>query len=147
MDDTDQALVAALRRNARLSLSELAASLGLARATVRARLDRLVARGDIQGFTILTRAEIAPAPVRALTMIAIEGRGTERIVHRLGGLPEVATVHTTNGKWDLVAEIATDTLEDLDRVLTEIRRLEGVATSETSLLLSTRKGRATRTPP
>lgn len=141
MDDTDQALVAALRRNARLSLSDLAASLGLARATVRARLDRLVARGDIQGFTIVTRADVAQAPVRALTMIAIEGRGTERIVHRLGGLPQVATVHTTNGKWDVVAEIATDTLEDLDRVLTEIRRIEGVATSETSLLLSTRKGR------
>lgn len=141
MDDTDQALVAALRRNARLSLSDLAASLGIARATVRARLERLVARGDIQGFTLVTRADVAQAPVRALTMIAIEGRGTERIVHRLGGLPQVATVHTTNGKWDLVAEIATDTLEDLDRVLTEIRRIEGVATSETSLLLSTRKGR------
>lgn len=141
MDDTDQALVAALRRNARLSLSDLALSLGIARATVRARLERLVARGDIQGFTIVTRADVAQAPVRAMTTIAIEGRGAERIVHRLSGLREVEAVHTTNGKWDVVVEIATDTLEALDRVLTEIRRMEGVATSETSLLLTTRKGR------
>ena len=55
---------------------------------------------------------------------------------RLNGLPELRTLHTTNGKWDLVAEVRTTSLEAFDRVLREVRLVEGVANSETSLLLS-----------
>ncbi len=139
LDETDQALIAALRRDGRASFSDLAAQLGLARATVTARMERLVARGEIQGFTVITRGDLTASPVRGLMMIAIEGRGTERIIARLSGLPEVTAVHSTNGRWDLIAEIGTRTLEDLDAVLMRIRGYEGVLASETSLLLSTRR--------
>ncbi|MGB0996792.1 MAG: Lrp/AsnC ligand binding domain-containing protein [Pseudomonadales bacterium] len=54
----------------------------------------------------------------------------------MNGLPELSTLHTTNDKWDLVAEVRTTSLEALDRVLREVRIIEGVANSETSLLLS-----------
>lgn len=139
MDDTDQALLAELRRDGRAALSDLAARLGLSRATVRARMDRLQARGDIAGFTVLTRGDVSAAPVRGLMMIGIEGRGTDRIIARLMGLPAVQTVHTTNGKWDLIAEIGAQSLAELDEVLARIRNLDGVTTSETNLLLTTRK--------
>jgi DNA-binding Lrp family transcriptional regulator len=48
-------------------------------------------------------------------------------------------VHSTNGKWDLIAELGTETLQELDEVIFRIRNIEGVMTSETNLLLSTRK--------
>ncbi|MEZ5911967.1 MAG: Lrp/AsnC family transcriptional regulator [Paracoccaceae bacterium] len=139
MDDTDTRLVAALRRDGRATLSDLAHTLGLSRATVRVRMERLVARGEIAGFTALTRADVSQAPVRGLMLIGIEGRGTDRITQRLLAMPAVNAVHTTNGKWDLVAEIGTETLVQLDEVLAQIRRLDGVAVSETNLLLATRK--------
>lgn len=139
LDDTDQKLIAELRRDGRAGLSELADRLSLSRATVRARMDRLSARGEIAGFTVLTRSDVTAAPVRGLMMIGIEGRGTERIMARLAGLPAVQSVHTTNGKWDLIIEIGTATLEELDEVLARIRTFEGVTTSETNLLLTTRK--------
>ncbi|MEC3862590.1 Lrp/AsnC family transcriptional regulator [Mesobacterium sp. TK19101] len=142
MDDIDQRLIAALRHDARASVSDLAGLLGLSRATVRARIDRLVARGDIVGFSVVTRADVARDPVRALMMIGIEGRGTDRILRQLTGLPEVRALHSTNGRWDVIAEIGTGSLEALDGVLARIRRLDGVATSETSLLLATRKSPA-----
>ncbi|MCF1709985.1 Lrp/AsnC family transcriptional regulator [Tabrizicola sp. J26] len=139
MDDADQRLIAELRRDGRASLSELAERLGLSRATVRARMERLVARGEIAGFTVVTRGDVTATPVRGLMMIGIEGRGTERILARLAGLPAVQAVHSTNGKWDLIAEIGTETLVQLDEVIGQIRRFEGVTTSETNLLLTTRK--------
>jgi len=139
LDDTDQALIAALRRDGRASFSELAAQLGLARATVTARMERLQQRGEIQGFTVVTRADLTAMPVQGLMMIAIEGRGTERIIARLAGLPEVTAVHSTNGRWDLIAELGTRTLEELDAVLLKVRGYEGVLASETNLLLSTRR--------
>ena len=139
LDNTDMALIAELRRDGRAALSDLADRLGLARATGRARMERLQARGEIVGFTVLTRSDVGALPVRGLMMIAIEGRGTERTMSRLTGLPEVLAVHSTNGRWDLIAELGTRTLEDLDNVLLRVRGFEGVLASETSLLLSTRR--------
>ena len=137
MDSLDTRLLALLRRDARAPLSDLAARLGVSRATVRARIDRMLGSGEIIGFTVRTRADLAESPVRGLTMLAIHGAGTERIKRALAGRPEVQAVHATNGKWDIIVEIGTDTLEELDRLLTDIRRLDGVASSETNLLLST----------
>ena len=141
MDNTDQRLIAALRRDSRAPLSSLAAELGLSRTTVRGRIERLQKRGEILGFTLRLKSDIAHAPVRGMMMLGIEGRGAEKIMHRLLGIAAVQAVHSTNGKWDLIAEIGTDTLEELDKVLFNIRRIDGVMRSETSLLLSTHEGR------
>lgn len=139
MDKTDERLIAALRHDARASLSELAIRLGLSRTTVRARIEKLIRNGDIVGFTVVLKTDTLRDPVRALMMIGIEGRGAGRITRQLQGLPEVRAIHSTNGRWDLIVELGTETLEDLDAALTRIRNLEGISTSETSLLLSTRK--------
>lgn len=139
MDELDQNLIAALRRDGRATLSELAHDLGVTRTTVRARMARLVQSGEIVGFTVQTRADMATHPVRGMMLLAIEGRGTDRIMQRLAGMPQVQAFHTTNGGWDLIVEIGTGTLESLDAVLFAIRRLDGVTRSETSLLLSTRR--------
>ena len=139
MDELDTRLIAALRRDGRAALADLASALGVTRTTVRARLAKLRDSGEILGFTVLTKGDVARAPVRGLMMLGIEGRGTERVIARLQGLPEVVAVHSTNGTWDLIAELATETLEALDRALFVIRRYEGVTRSETHLLLSTRR--------
>lgn len=139
MDENDRKLVSVLRHNGRASVSDLAATLGLSRATVRARLDRLQNSGEIVGFTVVLKDDVARDPVRALMMIGIEGRGTDRVIRQLSSLPQVRALHSTNGRWDVIAELGTETLEALDDVLFRIRKFDGVTQSETSLLLSTRK--------
>jgi len=139
MDDIDQRLISALRHDARASLSDLAVELGVSRTTVRGRIERLRRSGEIVGFTVVLRGDVADDPVRGLMMIGIEGRGTDRILRQLSGLSAVRAIHSTNGRWDLIVEIGTGTLEELDDVLARIRRFDGVTTSETNLLLRTRK--------
>ena len=139
MDDVDRKLISALRHDARASLSDLAIELNVSRATVRGRIEKLRQRGDIVGFTVVLKEDVQSDPVRGLMLIGIEGRGAERIVRQLNGIPAVRAVHSTNGRWDLIVELGTDTLEELDLVLTRIRRIEGVTISETNLLLATRK--------
>jgi len=141
MDKKDHGLISALRENARVSLSDLAHRLGVSRTTVRSRIERLQQRGDILGFTVVLKDDAIHDPVRGIMMIGIEGRGTDRIVRQLTGLPELRAVHSTNGRWDVIAEIGTNSLEDFDSTLAQIRRMDGVTSSETSLLLSTRKAR------
>ena len=139
MDELDNHLIAALKRNGRASLSELASLLNVTRSTVRVRLDRLVQGGEIAGFTILTRSDVRPDAVRGLMMLEIAGRGAENIMKQLQRMSQVQAVHSTNGTWDLIAEIGTKTLEQFDQVLFTIRRMDGVTRSEMNLLLSTRR--------
>lgn len=138
MDELDHRLIAELRRDGRAAISDLAQRLDVSRATLRARMERLQAEGEILGFTVQTRRDQTAAPVRGLMMIAIEGKGGERIMARLSGLGHVVAVHSTNGKWDLIVELATQTLLELDEVIHRIREIDGVSQSETNLLLSTR---------
>lgn len=142
MDDTDRRLLSALRHDARASLSDLALTLGVSRTTVRARIERLQRSGEIVGFSVVVKDDTMRDPVRGLMMLGIEGRGADRIIRQLNGLSAVRAVHSTNGRWDLIVEIGAPTLEALDEVLARIRRFDGVSTSETSLLLSTKKSAA-----
>ncbi|MBB5723875.1 DNA-binding Lrp family transcriptional regulator [Loktanella ponticola] len=139
MDDTDKRLVAYLRRDGRAGISEIAAALNITRTTARNRLERLKQSGEIVGFTVLTRSDAATHPVRGLMMLEVVGRGAEKVARTLTMIPQVQAVHSTNGVWDLIAEIGTETLEQFDQVLTDIRRNDGITKSETNLLLSTRR--------
>ena len=142
MDDRDQLLIAELRRDGRASVQQLAERLDVSRATIRQRMTRLIVEGEILGFTAVTRSDVSDAPVRGLVMIGIEGRGADRIMARLTGMAQVTAVHSTNGRWDLIVEISALSLVELDEVLRRIRNLEGVVSSETNLLLSTRRARS-----
>lgn len=137
MDDTDRHLVALLRGNARTPVATLAKTLGVSRGTVQNRINRLTETGTIQGFTIRVRREAEATRIRAIMMIEVEGERSDQILKALRGNPEITAVHTTNGRWDMVIELNTDTLEAFDRVLHRVRQINGIASSETSLLLST----------
>jgi DNA-binding Lrp family transcriptional regulator len=139
MDDIDQHLIALLRDDARLSLVALAKALKVSRATVQNRIARLEANGTIVGYTLRLKPEAQAHRIRALTTIAVEGNRADAVIRALRGDPAVQTLHTTNGRWDIVAELRADSLEEFDRVLGRIRQVDGIASTETSLLLSTHK--------
>jgi DNA-binding Lrp family transcriptional regulator len=136
-DSVDRDLISLLRTDARASISTLAKALNVSRGTVQNRLDRLIASDAILGFTIRASASVDDSAIRAVMMIEITGKSTADIIKKLRGLPELQKVHTTNGAWDLVAEIQASSLADFDNVLREVRLIDGIANSETSILLST----------
>lgn len=139
MDDTDHRLIALLREDARMPMATLAKKLHVSRGTVQNRLARLEANGIIVGYTVRLRPAVEPQRIRALMTVAVEGNRTESVLKTLRGEPAVTALHTTNGRWDIVVELHTDTLEAFDQVLGRVRLIEGIASSETSLLLSTHK--------
>lgn len=136
LDDLDRRLIAALRVNGREPVSSLATQLGVTRATVANRIERLMAAGVVLGFSIRVREETGADSIRAIALIELEGRSTDAAIRQLRGFPEVHALHSTNGGWDLVAELRTESLVAFDRLLGRIRSIEGVVNSETSLLLS-----------
>lgn len=139
MDDVDHKLIALLRTDARCPVATLAKTLGVSRATIRARIERLRQSGVIGGFTIVVRESGNRNVVRAITMIAVEGNRAEKVLRQLNGFPQVRRLHTTNGRWDVVAELVTDTLQEFDTLLAKIRAIDGVSATETNILLSSPK--------
>jgi DNA-binding Lrp family transcriptional regulator len=139
MDDLDQELLSALRHNARAPISSLAAMTGASRATVAARIERLVANGTIAAFTIRTGHETRAAGVRAIVMIEVLGKLADRVADQLRGLPQVRALHSTNGKWDFVAELEDRDLVSFDETLRRIRLINGINSTETNILLKTSK--------
>lgn len=137
MDDLDRRLINCLRHDARRSVSDLALELGISRATARSRIERLEARGDIIGYTVILRSDAVAMPVRGVTLVEVEGRMAARVIDALTSFPEIGAIHTTNGKWDLVLEISAESLTDLDAVLRRLRLVAGITASETNLLLAT----------
>jgi len=135
LDSLDRRLIAQLRADGRAPISKLANILGTSRATAQHRLDRLLESGTILGFTVRAQDETQSKLVRAVMLIEVAGKSTSQVISLLRGFPEIYGLHTTNGSWDLVAQIQAETLPDFDRILREIRMTEGVLNSETSILL------------
>ncbi len=135
-DAVDKELVAILRSDARASISKLAKMLQVSRGTVQNRLDRLTSTGAILGFTIRAHDELETDIVKAVMLIEVVGKSTTQVINKLRGIPQLEKMHTTNGAWDLVAEIRTSNLQEFDSVLRDVRTIDGVLNSETSILLS-----------
>jgi DNA-binding Lrp family transcriptional regulator len=140
LDELDHQLIALLRTDARLPVAKLAARLGVSRATVSARMDRLIESGVIAGFTIMLQNRAQTSGVRAVMMVEVDGKHADIVLRRLMGMPEIRGLHTTNGRWDLVAEIEAASLSSFDELLRKVRQIDGIANTETSILLTARKG-------
>ena len=139
MDELDRKLLALLRTNARETTVILARKLKVSRGTVQNRIAKMVAERRIQSFTVRTAPDFEESRVRAIMSIAIEGEQSAKVIRALRGFSEVVEIHTTNGRWDLVVALMTDTLAGFSQALDQIRMIAGIAATETSILLASVK--------
>lgn len=137
MDDTDQHLISLLRQNARMNIADLAHKLGVSRGTINNRLRKLEDSRVIVGYTIKLRPDTEPERIRAWMGVLIEGNTTRQVIASLLGEPGVVTLHDTNGRWDLLAEIEASSMKELSEVLERIRLISGIRSTETNIHLAT----------
>lgn len=137
MDEIDHKLMSLLRQDARLSVAALAAKLRVSRGTVTNRIRRLEDEGVIVGYTVRLRPDVQHNAIKAWMSIAVDGNQTRTVIASLLGEPGVATLHDTNGRWDLLAELRAETLQELAKVLERVRLLKGISNTETSIHLET----------
>ena len=137
MDATDQQLLSLLRKDARASIATLAQKLGVSRGPVPNRITRLEDAGIIVAYAVRLRPDAQPDEIRAWMSIAVEGNETRAVIASLLGEPGVASLHDTNGRWDLLAELRAANLSELSQVLERIRLVRGISSTETSIHLQT----------
>jgi DNA-binding Lrp family transcriptional regulator len=135
LDKKDLSLIALLRSNARMPVVNLAKHLGVSRATVQNRINKLEHDGVILGYTVKLSPDSERHPVRLLMNISVEAKNEPAVIKRLRGYPEVVAIHHTTGHWDVIADIRAQTLPSLNSIMGEIRLIEGILQTETNLLL------------
>jgi DNA-binding Lrp family transcriptional regulator len=138
MDDTDRTLIALLRENARAPTAVLARRLGLSRTTVQARLERLERGGVIAGYGVRLSEEVERGLIRAHVLVTILPKTAPRIEAELRSIPEVRTLHSVSGSFDLIAIVEAGSIGELDRLIDRIGAIEGVERTLSSIILSTR---------
>lgn len=141
MRDTDQALLDLLEANARLSVTDLARKLRLARSTVQDRLTRLEKSGAIAGYTIRRGPGGGARPMRAHVMLSVDAKLAQRSVAELKAMPALRRLVTVSGEYDLIAEVTARDTEALDAALDQIGRLPGVKRTLSSIVLSVKAER------
>ena len=140
VDAKDQAIISLLQKDGRMFVQDMAKVLNLTRATVTKRMAKLEAEGVITGYTAVVRNDFFDKKVRGWVMIVAVPNIEEEAITQMKLITEISKIYTTNGRWDLAAEIRAVDLEGFDAALSKIRQVPGIETTETTLLLSSRIG-------
>ena len=138
LDPIDRMLLNLLRENARTSTAELARKLHLSRTTVQSRIERMERNHVVAGYTIKVPDEVEASLVRTFVLITLAPKRSATIESALRRIPEVRTLHSVSGPFDLLAIVAAASIGELDAVIDRIGLLDGVERTTSAIVLSTR---------
>lgn len=135
LDDKDQRLLAALRRDARRPLVALARDIGLSRSATQDRLNRLLKTGVIRGFTTV-EAESPDARACAHLLVRhLPGHSCAPLLPHLRRMPSVVAVHAVAGATDMVLRVEAPTIRDIEETRAAVFALPGIAEVTTLIVL------------
>jgi DNA-binding Lrp family transcriptional regulator len=138
LDAIDEALLASLRDDARLSTSELARRLGLSRSTVQSRLNRLTEKNVITGFTVQLGNAYTDDLIRAHVLIKVDQKLTGQALLNIRKKPKVTALYSISGAYDMIAIVEAHSTEELSKLLDELANLDGIERTNSSLILETK---------
>ena len=138
MDATDRRLLASLREDARLPVSQLAQMLDIPRAQVYARLERLEKAGVIAGYTLRLGEAFTRTRVRAQIMIKTLPRLCQEVEARLSEIPEISAIYAVSGEWDIIVRVEAANTVELTDLINAIGLVEGVERTTTAVILAAR---------
>jgi DNA-binding Lrp family transcriptional regulator len=136
MDKTDDLILQILREDSRLAFVDIASKVGLSEAAVRRRVSNLVKEGTIKRFTI--DVDEPQSATSAITYVSVSPSSpTVDVSNKLRSVKGVETIYETTGPFDIAIIIRGKTIAEVNKSVEEIRRLDGVLRTETTIILRT----------
>jgi Transcriptional regulators len=137
IDELDARILDEFSSDPRMSVLEASRVLGVARATVQSRLDKMTREGVVTGWGPHLSAEGLGYPVRAYCSLVIDqDAGHDGVAAALSEVPEVLELHTVSGESDLMACVVAKSNDDLQRVLDAIIATRTVLRSSSLVVLN-----------
>lgn len=138
LSQADLDMIEVLKASGRISVSDLAKTLGVSRSTAQKRLERLEASGVIESYTCILAAAYQRDWVSAHVLVTVGPKTMDAVVQRLARVPGVEEVHSVSGEFDLIVVISAPSVESLEASVDEVIAIDGVQRTRTSIILSTR---------
>jgi len=138
LSEKDENMILLLRENGRISVSELARQLNVSRTAAQMRLQKLERNGVVEGYTVKLSAAHAQSRVRALVMIKFPPGNLKRLQQALADIPQISTVYSISGPFDLAVVVSAPSMPALDAVIDDIGCIEGIDDTMSSIILSTK---------
>lgn len=138
LDDIDRSLLDALTEDARASFAALGSRVGLSAPAVKRRVDRLVERGVISGFTVVVDPQHRGWTTEAYVEVHCQGTISPEVLREAFlQVPQVHAAATVSGAADAILHIIAEDVRDLEQALEQIRvGAASVSQTETSIVLS-----------
>ena len=138
-DDLDLRIIDSLAEDGRRPFTSVAAELGVAEATIRARVARLQRIDAIRFVTDVKPHELGL--LFAYLGVRIGGREVRKAIDGLCRIPEAVYVIECTGHYDVLVEIVAQDSDDLLRVMQhEVRAVPGVLEVDSFVGLRIAKG-------
>ena len=139
LDKFDIAILEGLQRNARISLQELGAQVGLTASPCWTRIKRMEAAGVIEGYTVSLSPTALGLADTVIVQVTLESHSDEALMdfgRALAAIPEVLEAFLVSGDYDYYIRIAVSDTRDYERLLREkLYRIPGIRHSKSSFVL------------
>jgi len=136
IDETDRRIIGKLRENARAPISDIGRALGLSRTTVQSRIERLERLGVVTGYTLKVSEAHERGLIHAYVMLTTAPKQTAAVIGAARANPAVRRLASVSGPFDLIAEVATQTVAEMDELIDALGALEGVERTTSSVVMS-----------
>ena len=137
-DDIDARIISALGADGRRSYADVGAEVGLSTAAVHERVKKMLDKGVIRRFSISVDPERVGLNFTAFVAIRNDGGIHCRdVAPRLRAMPQVEELHSVAGEYDFLAKIRTTHARALEDVIYQIKAIEGVARTTSTVVLNT----------
>ncbi|MEM7137555.1 MAG: Lrp/AsnC family transcriptional regulator [Myxococcota bacterium] len=138
LDGIDRQLLNELQRDSKRSLKEIGASVGLSAPSVLERVRKLESAGIIKGYHALLDARKVGLDIAAFIGVSIKTpKELSAFEKWVDSVSQVMECHHVTGGHTLLLKVKTKNTKDLEGLISRIRSMEGVATTETMVVLST----------
>jgi len=138
IDGIDRQLLDELQTDCKRSLKEIGAAVGLSAPSVMERVRKLESAGIIRGYRALLDGRMVGLDISAFIGVSISNPTLLTAFEEwVDSIPQVLECHHVTGGHTLLLKVKTQNTEDLERLISRIRSMEGVASTETMVVLST----------
>ncbi len=140
LDEIDRAILRLLQENGRMSYSEVSRRIKVPESTVRSRVNKLIKEGVIRKFAALINPFKAGYEIVAFIAVDAEPAKVRHVVEELSKLPEVDVLGIVTGAHDIFMQVTAKDLQELERfILEKMAKIDGIKSTETSILTSVKK--------
>jgi len=135
IDTVDKTILKMLQDDSRVAFREIARKIGVSEATIFTRVRKLLDKGVIKRFTAIISPELVGKALAALILVNTDPKRLQVVLETLSKMDDVYEVYDVTGTYYAIAKIRVENREALAKMIDEIGLIEGVTSTETSIVL------------